>query len=206
MAQITNGIRAILSHPLIYSSFQSLMGAHKFRTNFVSQYVRPLSQIAVLDIGCGPADILAYLPDINYYGFDISEAYIKQARHTFGSLGHFQCKQLHVDDLGGLPMFDVVLAIGLLHHLDDSIAFNVMQLAHTALKPGGRLLTVDPCLDPSQSAIARFLVRKDRGQNVRERSGYEALALGVFEAPKVDVRHQVWIPYTHCIMECEKRG
>lgn len=204
MAQTTNGVRAVLSHPRVYSSFQSLMGAHKFRTNFVSQFVRPFSGMAILDIGCGPADILAYLPIVNYWGFDISEGYIAQARNTFGTRGHFHCKQLQVDDLNGLPKFDVALSIGLLHHLDDPVALNVLLLAYQALKPGGRLLTVDPCLDPAQSSIARFLVRNDRGQNVREKSGYEALALGVFKAPKVEVRHQAWIPYTHCIMECEK--
>ena len=204
MAQITNGVRAVLSHPRVYSSFQSLMGAHKFRTNFVSQFVRPFPRMAILDIGCGPADILAYLPDVNYWGFDISEAYIERARNAFGTRGHFHCKQLQVDDLDGLQRFDVALAIGLLHHLDDQVALNVLQLAHQALKPRGRLLTVDPCLDPSQSPIARFLVRHDRGQNVRDKEGYEALALKVFKAPKAAVSHQAWIPYTHCIMECQK--
>ncbi|MDO9224750.1 MAG: class I SAM-dependent methyltransferase [Pseudomonadota bacterium] len=204
MAQITNGVRAVLSHPLLYSSFQSLMGAHKFRTNFVAQFVRPFSGMAILDIGCGPADILAYLPDVDYWGFDISEQYIKKAEDVFGNRGHFHCEQLQANDLERLPKFDVVLAIGLLHHLDDAAALNVLQLAQQALKPFGRLLTVDPCLDRSQGAIARFLVQHDRGQNVRDKSGYEALALSVFNAPKAEMRHQAWIPYTHCIMECEK--
>ena len=204
MAQITNGVRAVLSHPRVYSSFQSLMGAHKFRTNFVSQFVRPFPRMAILDIGCGPADILAYLPDVNYWGFDISEAYIERARNAFGTRGRFHCKQLQVDDLDGLQRFDVALAIGFLHHIDDQVALNVLQLAHQALKPGGRLLTVDPCLESSQGFIARFLVRHDRGQNVRDKGGYEALALSVFKAPNVVVRHQAWIPYTHCIMECQK--
>lgn len=204
MAQVTHGVRAILSHPLVYSAFQSLMGAHKFRTNFVAQFVRPFSGMAILDIGCGPADILAYLPNVEYWGFDISERYIERAGNAFGTRGHFRCKQLEVDDLDELPKFDVALAIGLLHHIDDQVALNVLQLADQALKPGGRLLTVDPCLDPSQSSIARFLVRHDRGQNVRDKGGYEALALSVFKAPNVVVRHQAWIPYTHCIMECQK--
>lgn len=204
MAQITNGVRAVLSHPRVYSSFQSLMGAHKFRTNFVTQFVRPFSGMAILDIGCGPADILAYLPNIEYWGFDISEQYIERAGNAFGTRGHFRCKQLQVDDLDELPKFDVALAIGFLHHIDDQVALNVLQLAHQALKPGGRLLSVDPCLEPSQSFIARFLVRHDRGQNVRDKGGYEALALSVFKAPNVVVRHQAWIPYTHCIMECQK--
>lgn len=71
-----------------------------------------------------------------------------------------------------------------------------------AAQTGGRLLTVDPCLDPFQNPIARMLVRGDGGQNVRDKAGYEALARAVFESPRVEVKHRVWIPYTHCFMEC----
>ena len=78
--------------------------------------------MAILDVGCGPADILAYLPNVDYWGFDISEAYIERAGNAFGTRGHFNCKQLQVDDLDELPKFDVVLAIGLLHHIDDQVA------------------------------------------------------------------------------------
>lgn len=204
MAQITRGVRAILSYPIIYSSFQSLMGAHKARLNFVRKFVKPFPGMKVLDIGCGPGDILTYLPDVDYRGFDISEEYISQAREKFGTRGEFNCKQLQGADLAGLPPFDVVLSLGLLHHLDDDVAIDVMQLASKALKPGGRLLTIDPCLDPSQNPIASFLVRNDRGQNVRDRAGYEALARTVFGSPRIEVRHKAWIPYTHCFMECQK--
>jgi SAM-dependent methyltransferase len=204
MAQITNGVRAILSHPLIYSSFQALMGAHKSRQSFVENYIRPFSGMKVLDIGCGPADILAYLPNVNYWGFDISEPYISQAKLRFGNRGAFQAKQLVLTDLEKLPKFDVVLAIGLIHHLDDPVATDVMRLASQALMSGGRLITVDPCIDSSQNFVSRFLVRNDRGQNVRDKLGYEALAKTVFESPRVEVKHQAWIPYTHCFMECQK--
>ena len=204
MAQITHGVRAILSHPFIYSSFQSLMGAHKARQSFVADFVKPFPGMKVLDIGCGPADILAYLSDVDYAGFDISEDYISQARQKFKKRGDFHCKQLEATDLESLPSFDVVFALGLLHHLDDAVAIGVMQLALKALKPGGRLLTIDPCLDPLQNPIAGFLVRRDRGQNVRDKAGYETLARAVFGFSRIEIRHKLWIPYTHCFMECTR--
>lgn len=204
MAQITHGVRAILSHPLVYSTLQSLMGAHSSRKDFVANYVKPSPGMRVLDIGCGPADVLAYLPQVSYSGFDISQDYIDQARNRFGPRGEFHCRQLSVEDLESLLPFDVVFAIGLIHHLDDDEAVGVMQLASRALKPGGRLLTIDPCWDSSQNPVARMLIRGDRGQNVRDKAGYEALANAVFKAPRVEVRHKVWIPYTHCFMECQR--
>jgi 2-polyprenyl-3-methyl-5-hydroxy-6-metoxy-1,4-benzoquinol methylase len=204
MAQITNGIRTILSRPVVYSFFQMLMGAHRTRQNFVTNWIRPFAGMKILDVGCGPADILAYLPDVEYWGFDISESYIQQAKTRFGQRAQFNRKQLQFEDLVSLPKFDVILALGLLHHLDDPVALSILRLVHDALKPGGRLLTIDPCLTPSQNVVARFLVRNDRGQNVRHKQEYQVLVNAVFASSCVEVHHQVWIPYTHCFMECQR--
>lgn len=204
MAQITNGIRAILSHPFIYSSFQLLMGARMLWQDFAATSIRPFPGMQILDIGCGPADILAYLPDVDYWGFDISEKYINHARTKYGKRGHFHCQTLQLTDLAQLPLFDIVLALGLLHHLDDPTAESIMQLAFQALKSGGLLLTIDPCLQPSQNRMARFLICHDRGQNVRNKYGYQAIAKSCFLDPEIVVRHKVWVPYTHCLMKCQK--
>ena len=204
MSQITSGIRKILSHPEIYRASQSLMGAHKARQRFVENHIKPFSGMKILDIGCGPADILAYLPQVEYYGYDISAAYISQAKSRFKNKGHFTCKQLQIDDFDHLPKFDVVLALGLLHHLDDSVASELLRLSQHALNDKGRLLTIDPCFVPSQNIIAKFLIRCDRGQNVRTQEEYLRLAGQIYSKPHAEVRHQAWIPYTHCFMECRK--
>lgn len=204
MAQITHGVWAVLSHPFIYSYFQRVMGAHQIRAVFVKDFVRPHAGICVLDMGCGPADILAHLTDADYWGFDVSEAYIEQAKKRYGLKGKFYCQELMVSDIQKIPAFDIVLAVGLLHHLDDEAAVNVMRLAYDALKPGGRLITLDPCLETGQNLIARFLISVDRGKNVRNKVEYATLASTVFTPPRVEVRHKSWIPYTHCFMECTR--
>lgn len=205
MGQIATGLRAILSHPYIYSVFQNLMGAHKGRISFVSGFIRPVPGSVVLDVGCGTAEILDYLPYVNYWGFDISQTYIDQAVKRFGVKGKFQCKVLNAADLDNLPKFDVVLAVGLLHHLDDTGAGQILALVHQALKIGGRLITIDPCIAPEQNPIARFLVTHDRGQHVRSCGEYAALVSSIFLQPLVEVKHRSWIPYTHCIMECTRK-
>jgi SAM-dependent methyltransferase len=184
--------------------FQVVLGAHSFRKNCVETYIKPSEGMGILDIGCGPAEILAYLPNVFYVGFDISENYIKRARARFGHQGKFYCKELQLTDLKMFPQFDVVLALGVLHHLDDNVAIEMMSLGAQALKPGGKLLSVDACLDPSQNKISQYLVRKDRGQNVRDSAGYEALAQISFEEINVEVKHQRWFPYTRCFMECKQ--
>jgi len=204
MSQVTTGIRALLSNPFMYEAFQSIMGAHKFRCEFVEKYIAPYTVENILDIGCGPASMLAYLPEANYYGFDISESYIDKAREIYGDKGNFFAKELTREDIDKLPKFDVVLMSGVLHHMDDEVAFQVIKLAHMALKPEGRLVTVDPSFSKGQSLISRVLVSNDRGQNVRNDEEYLHLASKVFAKVNGHVRHKLWIPYTHYFMECMK--
>ena len=204
MAQITHGLRAILGHPFVYSLFQNVMGARQGRTLLATKFILPQQGMSVLDIGCGPAEILDYLPDVNYWGFDISESYIQQATTRYGTRGKFTCKILNESDLQDLPQFDLALAIGLLHHLDDDAAITLLNIAHKALKPGGRLITVDPCLEAGQNPMARYLILKDRGQNVRTREGYTTLISSVFPEHSVEIFHTSWIPYTRCYTQCTR--
>jgi 2-polyprenyl-3-methyl-5-hydroxy-6-metoxy-1,4-benzoquinol methylase len=201
--QITTGVRALLSYPFIYSIFQHLMGAKKGRLNFINENVRPETGDLILDIGCGPADLLDYLPEVNYSGFDVSEAYIAKAKKKYGGRGKFYLKELSFQALKTMPKFDLVIASGLLHHLDDIEASNIMRLGFEALKPSGRMITIDPCYVSNQNPIARLLISKDRGQNVRDQAGYENLAR-IFSNVKVNIKHKSWIPFSHCIMECTR--
>ena len=98
---------------------------------------------------------------------------------------------------------DVVIAAGILHHLDDQIAHRLIQGARRKLKLGGRLVTMDGTLVDDQSSIARKLILRDQGQNIRTPDGHRALAEQAFDRIKLKIRHDmIYVPYTHCIMEC----
>ena len=202
MAQVTTGIRSILSFPWVYEWVQKIMGADASRTKLISKFVTPYGVKTVLDIGCGPAEILSYMPGVDYYGFDISSEYIEKAKLTYGVEAHFFDRNISIGDLNILPSFDLVMMFGVLHHLDDDVAKTVIQIASKALKPGGRLLTKDPCFERGQNPIARFLISQDRGQNVRTKLEYSSLVEGHFDQEIIEVTHQAWIPYTYCTMEC----
>lgn len=204
MAQITSGIRAILSSPKIYNFFQNIMGAQKARVEFAQEYIRAQPGNHILDLGCGTAEILAFLPDVHYVGFDISEAYVAAARARFGKKGVFECRKLGEAEVLELQKFDIVLVLGVLHHLEDNAARALLRTAHAALRTQGRLVTIDPCHVKGQNMLARILINLDRGKNVRSLDGYTALAKSVFHDTRADIRHRSWIPYTHCIMECTK--
>ena len=205
MSQITSGFRSILSKPFFYDLFQFLFGADKWRKNFINKFVDPKSKDRILDIGCGTARILNYMPlSICYYGFDFDHKYINAAKKRFSSRGSFICANVKDAKFNNLKSFDIVIAIGVLHHLNNDEVKSLIKLAHKKLKPGGRLITADPCLIKNQNPIARFLIKKDRGQNVRGYKGYSNLTKNLFYDVKGTLLNQTWMPYTHWIMVCKK--
>jgi SAM-dependent methyltransferase len=203
MSQTTTGVRAVLSHPAVYDGLQALLGAARVRREFVKSFPRPTPGLQVLDAGCGTGVILDYLPaDVGYQGCDLSSRYIEAARARFGHRAEFHCLSLDELPTAWSGRFDVVIAIGVLHHLDDDVAGRFMASAHRLLRPGGRLVSMDPCLGTGQNPVARFLIRNDGGRNVRDRAGYLRLAAAHFSHAHGELRHRSWIPYTHWIMEC----
>jgi len=204
MAQITSGFRSIFSQPAIYNMAQRLVGAEKARRQLVNDYFPAMAGLRMLDIGCGTAEILQHLPDdMSYYGFDASEAYIGKAGQRFGTRGTFRAELVREAVLDDLEAFDVILAFGLLHHLDDNEADALFKLAATALKSGGKLVTIDPAYVAGQHPLARWIISKDRGQNIRTPEAYSALAGKHFQQVTTSVRHDLlYIPYSHAILEC----
>jgi len=197
-------LRGALAIPAIYRLFGKVTSRNS-RLRFVGEYVRPQAGDRILDLGCGPADIFEYLKDVDYVGVDMSLAYIESAKQRYGDRATFLCKEVGGgrDSLSELPPFDIVLASGLVHHLNDAEAIGFFELTRSVLRSDGRLVTLDPCYVKEQSPIARALMLMDRGQYVREKKEYADLASAVFNDMRISILHDLLrIPYTHIIMEC----
>ena len=198
-------VRGLMAFPGVYSRVTLLLRGKEGVRYFVDHYVRPRSGDRFLDIGCGTGDILLFLPEVDYYGFDMDPAYIERAKSRFPGRGKFFQKAVSRDTLSGERDFDIVLAMGILHHLDDGEARELFTLASKLLKPGGRLVTYDGCYTEDQSRLTRFFLWLDRGKFVRERSAYEKLAGHAFSHVETHVRDDLFnIPYTIIILECKK--
>ncbi len=199
-------LSSILSLPAGYRLFTRAVGGRRAWRTYLSEYVKPVAAEKVLDLGCGPADVLDYLPGVSYTGLDISADYINSAKARYGGRGRFLCSDVGLAELEQeRGTFDLVLSVGVIHHLDDERAAKLFDLARLVLRPEGRLVTYDGCYVPEQSKVARWLLSRDRGKFVRTRSEYLRLASVVFGKVESNLRHDLLrIPYTHLIMRCSK--
>lgn len=195
-------IRSVLAVPAAYNLWWKLVGGPGWAKVLVGEYIQPGVGTRVLEIGCGPGTIAGYLPRTEYVGFDVSPRYIEMARKRFPQ-AQFVCERVSQFSLAKQQSFDVVLAIGIVHHLDDPEARQLFQIAYDALKSGGKLITFDGVLTDDQSAAARWLLVRDRGEYVRNEAEYVKIASQVFANVKASIRHDLLrIPYTHLILEC----
>jgi SAM-dependent methyltransferase len=186
MTEVRHGIRSVLERPWAYSLSQLVLGGPARMRAFVKDYVQPREGLRVLDIGCGRGEIVELMPGVEYIGFDRNPRYIDIARQKFGDLGEFHCMDVVDADLDS-DSFDVVIAWGILHHLDNGQADHLVSLAARFLRKDGRLLTGDSTEAPKTGRLARWLLGKDRGQAIRTPEGYAELTKKRFGSVTSDV-------------------
>jgi SAM-dependent methyltransferase len=204
--QTDSGLLRWLKVPWLYNVFQAVVGGNALGRRFIQSHIRAKPGDKVIDIGCGPARVLQSLPAVEYFGLDIDPDYIAFARRTYGDKGTFVVGDTR--SLQGDSRFkdaDIVLAISVLHHLDDEEAADCIRFAYDALKSGGRLICHDACWIPDQGAISRWIMSCDRGRNIRTEQQCCQLAGRIFRDVHawVDTK-PLRIPYVTIVLECEK--
>lgn len=199
-AERKRGLYGALASPWLYEAVQRVMGAETLRRHFADAHIRVAPGARVLDIGCGPADLLAHLPAVTYIGWEPNPLYVERARARFGDRATFHVGLFGAAEAARLEPVDVAIVSGVLHHMDDAQARTLFGLLHSVLKPGGRVVSVDPARVPGQHPLSRLAVSRDRGRHVRAPGAYLALARDMFPAASGTVAHQAFPPYTRFFM------
>lgn len=194
-------MRRLLEAPTIYQSFQVFGGFFSARTRAIGEYLKLKPGDRILDVGCGPGFISKYLPDgVIYNGFDIDQRYISYAQRHFGDRGTFHCGIFDQASGREFEGADVVMMNGLLHHVDDPTATDLLKTARAVLRPGGIGFTLDGCFRKEQSSFVRWLLESDRGRFVRTEECYEKICGSVFDKVEINIREDLsWVPYTYAI-------
>jgi SAM-dependent methyltransferase len=195
----SRGFHRVLENPAVFEHVMRWLGGPRECKRFVEELVRPEWGARVLDAGCGTGTLLDALPPhVRYVGFDTNGAYIERARRKYGERGTFVCTRAGDDRYGIGGSFDVVVARGLLHHVEDAEADRFLENASRLLRPGGVFVSIDPTLHKGQSMVARLLVSLDRGRCVRTPEAYRRLLDRHFK--QVDERvatDLLTVPYSH---------
>lgn len=137
--------------------------ARKCRLFQTLKVIQPSEELSYLEVGCGAGFAAEYLHGkfSHFCGVDYSENLISYAKaHQKDPEVDFVTA--NINDFQPGQQFDVVFAIGLLHHLDDlEVGLgNMMQF----LKPGGWLVANEPQPGNPFISLARH-IRKRVDQN-----------------------------------------
>lgn len=208
MSERTRGLHRAVTIPAVYGTIQNLLGGGPAgRQRLAEQLLSGTAGKSVLELGCGPGTWVPHLSTATrYLGIDWNPRHIDSAVQAYASESRkFLCGDLAVllDD-PDFPRFDVVLGIGILHHLDDPIASNALATAARALTKGGIYIGIEPVLHTRQNPIARLLKALDSGRNIRTETGYRALLSPSF--PQLSTRIETGlmrVPYSHCLIRAE---
>jgi cyclopropane fatty-acyl-phospholipid synthase-like methyltransferase len=187
-----------------YGWFRQLIRADRAMSTVVRDHIHPSAGQTVLDLGCGPGDMARLLPaGVRYIGVDHNASYLSSTSvvrvdesPVFINADLAELQQL---DIGH---FDLAIAIGVLHHLDDETARSAIGWVRDRIATDGRFISVDPVFHPEQRSSARVMMALDRGRFVRHPADYERLVRSSFDGVDVAIRHDLLpVPYTHIILD-----
>ncbi|MDB5801614.1 MAG: hypothetical protein JWL63_2553 [Rhodocyclales bacterium] len=128
----------LLAHTYLYHAIQA------------STVIAPGAR--VIDLGCGPANQLAVIaqlnPDAHFIGIDASDSMLALAQETLQRCGvcNVELHKASIEALSDMndASVDVVISTMTLHHLTDTAMLDAaMREAKRVLKPGGGIYIVD---------------------------------------------------------------
>jgi len=118
-----------------------------------AKYLPYTPGLKILDHGCGPGTSTGFFRKEDYLGIDIDKAYINNARSKYPG---YQFEWVDFTTLstdsslvpnGG---FDLILAYGLMHHLNDSLCNAFFRTSHNLLRAEGHIICFDGCTYENQ--------------------------------------------------------
>ena len=209
MPQKSLGLYRILENSVFYNSFLYLIGGNNVKKYFCEQVVKPFVEARVLDVGCGTASVLDFLPkNTIYYGIDYNSHYIDFAQKKYRERPNTTFFHKDIMELSKFTQnkkFDIVLLMGVLHHLSDEDSKALLQKCRKVLVEEGFIASHDPVFIPNQSFLSKLFVSIDRGYNVRDEKGYRDLFGNSFRVKTIIKKYLLNIPHDNCLITAKKK-
>lgn len=170
-------INWVLASPQIFEAHQTKINHYE---NIEAEFhgFLTVGRLKILDIGCSTGTCASRIVDFSkndYTGIDIHPGYAETAGKRFPQARFLSmdARQLQFADAS----FDLVVIVGVLHHMPDEVVLAALKEAARVLKPAGHILIAEPVFTPGRW-ISNFLNHLDRGRFIRSPDEYRRL-LGV---------------------------
>lgn len=155
------------------------------------QLTQDIAGKTVLDYGCGRGySSREYLErGAIVYGIDISPVYVAEAAQAAKDAGYaedhytFCVMDAHTLDFPD-NMFDMVVGMAILHHLDPDVA---LREIHRVLKPGGAVALVEPLADNPLLSLYRRLTPRLRTEDEAPFCGADVRRMTTLQSWKTDL-------------------
>lgn len=150
--------------------------------------------IAVLDCGCGTGIHAGHFSSAAYVGIDISEGYLARARRRYPNhrFELMDAQRLSFEN----GSFDAVIVSGVIHHMEDERASEVLHQIARVLKPKGlMLLWEDIPIQGRANWVGRWVQALDVGDFIRHPSKYLLLVENWFVVDSIEMFRSGFMEY-----------
>ncbi len=194
-------IEKLSNYPSLFLFCRGLLEAD-FREirRTIREYLPDSNNQRVLDIACGPGAFSELFTADVYVGVDINRRYIEYAQRQYKGTFHVMDAR-HVEF--SEDSFDGVLVLGLLHHLNDDDALEVLKGVARVLKPSGRVLIIEDI--PSESrlnVVGHLLHRIENGHFIRSAEEYRTLLGAYLKKQSEQVFRSGFCDYYMAVLTC----
>lgn len=134
---------------------------------------------SILDLGCGTGTLSVLFPRKSYLGVDIDKKLIDSAKkfHPGYSFQTSDATKIRLE-----KKFDIILVIGVIHHLSDKEVKKFVETIDFHLKISGTALIIEAIPPLFKWNILGVVDRKlDKGSFIRELDKYKKLLSGKLE-------------------------
>ena len=167
-------VTKLLENPFVFEAQQKFCNNYEnVRAEFLDYLSKPGQDI--LDIGCSTGTCASKVIDMErqrYTGIDMLPGYVATASRR-SSKGRFLTMDGRSLSFGD-ETFDLVIYVGVLHHMDDDTARACLSQTHRVLRTNGHVLIAEPVFTRKRW-LSSLLLSMDRGRHIRDEAGYQAL-------------------------------
>ena len=166
-------VTALLRIPFLWQISQNVFCSDAAKGHIYREAIGP-SGGRVLDFGCANGNAFHAFQDLDYFGVDIDERFVRDARQKYAH--HPNAHFIHADILRR-PLepgyFDHVLFACTGHHLEDQSLVRILVALGRCLKPDGVLHFFDPIrVSETDGVLLKMIMHADQGRYHRSAEQY----------------------------------